>query len=217
MVNPNEMAKEQQQLKNALWPIITLGGILIFFSFYLVATSYYPGGSNFDQNENGFNWLTNYWCELLYTYSKNGHINAARPFALTAMISLTISVGYFWYQFPTKLHITSGLKNTIRYTGVISMLLSSFIFTNFHDGIIYGAVVSGTIAFLGSIYGLYRIGDTRFAMAGLFCLLVILGNNFIYLTGFLIDMLPVFQKITFLITLSWIGLLCLRYYTGKTQ
>lgn len=188
----------------AFKPYIPVSGILLFFFFYLIATQFYPGGSNFDPTEDGFNWQTNYWCELLYEYSKNGHINAARPFALTAMASLTISVGYFWYAYPPLLRASERLTNIVRWSGVSSMFLSSFIFTNFHDSLIYLSVISGSIAYSGLIYSLFASGHRQFGLYGSICLLMVILNNLIYVTQFRIESLPILQKITFLITLSWI-------------
>lgn len=184
--------------------IIPVTGILLFFIFYLIATQFYPGGSNFDPSENGFNWQTNYWCELLYEYSKNGHINIARPYALTAMASLTISVGYFWYAYPQLLVASEKLTNIVRWSGVISMILSSFIFTNFHDSLIYLSVISGSMAYIGLIYVLFRCGHSQYGIYGSICLFLILMNNLIYVVNIGIEYLPIIQKITFLITLSWI-------------
>lgn len=194
-----------------LWPLITWIGIVNFFIFYFIATLYYPGGSNFDQLENGFNWYTNYWCELLYTYSKNGHINAARPYAIVAMISMTISVGYFWYSIPRFLPINHLLQKGIQLSGIVSMIFSSFIFTNFHDALIYISVVTGSISFFGTIYGLFLLHDKRDAYLGLFCLFLIISNNLVYVFSFNLDLLPILQKITFLITLLWIAQLSIRY------
>lgn len=191
--------------------IIPVSGILLFFIFYLIATQFYPGGSNFDPAENGFNWQTNYWCELLYEYSKNGHINSARPYALTAMTSLTISVGYFWFAYPPLLNASEKLSNVVRWSGVTSMVLSSFIFTNFHDSLIYLSVISGSIAYIGLIYSLFTSGHIQFGVFGSICLLLILLNNLIYVTQISIGSLPILQKITFLITLSWILSLSVEY------
>lgn len=205
-------AKTKRPIKKPLlWPLITWLGIVNFFVFYIIATRFYPGGSNFDHLENGFNWYTNYWCELLYNYSKNGHINTARPFAIVAMISLTISVGYFWYSIPKYLPINHLLLKGIQLTGIVSMLFSSFIFTNFHDALIYISVITGSFAFFGTIYGLFRLQDKRDAFLGLFCLVLIILNNLVYVNSFMIDYLPILQKITFLFTLSWIAQLSIRY------
>jgi hypothetical protein len=191
--------------------IIPTAGIIFFFIFYLIATLFYPGGSNFDPYENGFNWETNYWCELLYDYSKNGHINTARPYALAAMLSLTISVGYFWSAYPQLLTASQKLTNIIRWSGMVSMVLSSFIFTNFHDGLIYLSVISGSIAYTGLIYILFRCGHSIRAIFGTICLILILLNSFIYIVESGIEYLPIIQKITFLITLCWIFSLSISY------
>jgi hypothetical protein len=197
--------------------VIPVTGILLFFVFYIISTLFYPGGSNFNQAEDGFNWQTNYWCELLYEYSKNGHINAARPYALTAMASLTISVGYFWFYFPQLLKASEKLCNIVRWSGGVSMVLSSFIFTNFHDSLIYLSVISGSVAYIGLIYMLFRSGHSRYGIYGSICLFLILLNNLIYVVQIGIEYLPIIQKITFLLTLSWILSLSVDHKKLKNQ
>jgi hypothetical protein len=206
-----ERSTYNSQKKQVFFPLITTLGIVLFFLFYVIATTHYPGGSNFDPTENGFNWLTNYWCEMLYEYSKNGHLNTARPYALTAMISLTISVGYFWFSYPKLLSINYGLQEWIRWPGVISMVLSSFIFTNFHDSIIYASVITGSVAYVGLIYAFFKTNKSSFGYFGIVCLSLILLNNLLYVANFNLELLPLLQKITFLLTLAWIFSVSINY------
>lgn len=35
-----------------------------FLLFYVVATFFYPGGSQLDKTASGFSWTQNYWCNL---------------------------------------------------------------------------------------------------------------------------------------------------------
>ncbi|MGB5430515.1 MAG: hypothetical protein WBM94_12640, partial [Eudoraea sp.] len=56
-------------------------GILIFIGLYIYAASLYPGGSQLDSNSLGFDWMNNYWCNLMNENGMNGLENPARPFA----------------------------------------------------------------------------------------------------------------------------------------
>ena len=47
-------------------------GICLFILLYLLATFYYPGGSNVDNRISYFSWQHNYWCDLMAIKSKNG-------------------------------------------------------------------------------------------------------------------------------------------------
>jgi hypothetical protein len=185
--------------------MIILGGILVFILFYFIGTFFYPGGSNFNSNTIGYKWNYNYWCELLGEYAKNGEPNNARPFGFIGMLGLAFGVSSFWYFIPEKILEDDFTMRLTSVTGIVSMILSAFIFTNLHDIVIYGAVVSGSIAFILLFYGIYKSHKRILFFSGLFCLLLIMINCFIYLTNLGIDHLPSLQKFTFLATLLWIS------------
>lgn len=202
--------------RNIFWLTIIIGGIVSFIVFFTIATFYYPGGSNFDPKSAGYKWDSNYWCELLYEYSKNGHINRARPFGFSGMISLSIGVSAFWYTVPRQILTRDNLSLTTSITGILSMLFSLFIFTQLHDLIIYMAVICGTIAFSLLFYGIYKEGLQIYFLTGMGCLLLILLNCFIYITEYWINYLPSLQKATFVLTLLWISSLSLFHHKYKT-
>lgn len=194
----------QKVRQNRHWPILTLTGIAIYIVLYIIATRYYPGGSNFDKKQIGFHWSANYWCELLGEYSKNGFINKARPIALTAMLLLSFSLSLFWIQVPKSLELHKISNRIIQFSGVLSMIFFSLIFTDFHDIFIGLAVFFGTIAFAFTIYGFYQLGCTKIYLFGSICLILVGFNNIIYLFDFQLNYLPNIQKITFLSVLGWI-------------
>jgi hypothetical protein len=185
-------------------PFIVVG-IFLYFVLYIVAAAYYPGGSNFNTHEKGFHILSNYWCELLSKYAKNGQLNKARPFGFVAMLILAFSLSYFWWKIPDLLHLKNWQVLTLRWSGIFSMLFSLLIFTDFHDTVIGASVVLGTLAFLLTIYGLSSNGFSGFATFGTICLLLIFINMFIYLTNQWIELLPITQKATFVLVFVWIG------------
>ena len=185
-----------------------LSGILLFILFFATGTLYYPGGSNFDAHTQGYRWNYNYWCELLGEYAKNGEPNRARPFGFAGMISLSVGVACFWLFVPRSLFKAGIIRNLTTWMGVCSMILASLIFTDLHDLVIYGAVVSGTIAFSLLFRELYRSKKKWLFATGIFCLSLILLNCFIYITNIWIGYLPSLQKMTFLLMLLWIIILC---------
>ena len=186
------------------WPFLTLTGIALYIILYIIATRYYPGGSNFDKKQIGFHWSTNYWCELLGEYSKNGFINKARPFALVGMIFLSLSISLFWIQLPNSLSLTKISNRTIQLCGALSMVFFSLIFTKYHDLFIGLAVIFGAIAFVFTIYGFYKVGYSKIYLFGSICLILVAINNVIYLFDFQLIYLPIIQKITFLSIFGWI-------------
>lgn len=188
-----------------------LFGILVFTFLYLVATLYYPGGSNVDKNAPGFDWLNNYWCDLIGLLAKNGEINLARPIALMAMLILCSSLLVFWYYVP-RLFSESKFNSIIRYTGMSSMTVVFFLFTSLHDVVINIAGAFGITALTGVFIGLYKNNLTKLFGFGVLCLGLMLFNYFIYQTSFLLSFLPVIQKATFILFLLWICLMDIYLY-----
>ena len=210
----------EQRSKIAFWPLLSIGGILLFTMFFLIAAVHYPGGSNVNLSAKGFSWMDNYWCELLGENAKNGLRNLARPYAMTGMIILSISVSIFWWNIPTIVFEKSRLiRGVMRYCGILSMFFSALIFTDWHDGIIYAAVISGAVSFTLLFYELFRNKRDFLSYFGVVCLGFIFMNCIIYISNFGIEYLPLIQKITFAITLTWIILVIihLKKYTNPSN
>jgi hypothetical protein len=191
--------------------VAIVAGILFFVVFFVIAALNYPGGSNFDPYSIGYKWNLNYWCELLGDYSKSGVPNTARPYGFVGMVSLALGVSTFWYAVPKKFHQNHLTGFITSVAGILSMFFSAFIFTPLHDLVIYCAVLCGSLSFVLLFYGIYRTGSKLHFLSGVICLIMIIANCFIYITELGIDHLPSLQKITFLLTLSWIVLISFHY------
>ena len=135
----------------SLSPVI---GILTFVGLYLVATLYYPGGSQADLHSLGFSWANNYWCNLLNENAMNGMANPARPIAITAMIVLCLSLIIFWYYFPKQVGFEKAARLAIQISAAVSMILVILIFTNLHDSLITAASLIGIIPLTGTYLAL---------------------------------------------------------------
>lgn len=180
-----------------------VAGILIFIILYIISTQYYPGGSYTDHTSRGFDWYANYWCDLIREPAKNGETNTARPLALTAMFILCFSLAFFWYYLP-KVFSSYKYNRFINYTGITSMILSFFLFTEIHDAILQLAGALGMLALLISIKGLYENGFYRYSLTGLVCFVFMLFNFYIYKTNQLIYSQAIIQKANFIFFLGWI-------------
>ena len=205
------MQQKTSNINPPFWPKITIGGIILFLLLYFLATKYYPGGSNFYPQEKGFSWSNNYWCELLGENAKNGQNNRARPIALLAMVILTFSISLFWVKLPNLIPMRLWMSRILQISGVISMFSAIFIFSSYHDFYVTISVLFGTLAFSLALYGLYTHHFMRYFNYCVLCLVLIQANNFIYLSSFLIDYLPILQKITFILVFAWIVVLSMRF------
>lgn len=188
-------------------------GTLLFVVLYVVATLFYPGGSQLDKNSIGFSWTNNYWCNLLNENAINGQLNTAKPIAMTGMFVLCLTLSFFWYLFPRHISIGKFAKLAIQISGTLAMLIAFFLFTNIdHDLVTNLASIFGLIATVGTFIGLYKNKWYGLFAFGLFIIFLVGLNNYIYYTKGLIIYLPVIQKISFATFLLWICCVDLNLY-----
>ena len=205
------MSKKIENRKN-VWFLTPVFGTIIFIFLYILATQFYPGGSQIDQNSIGFSWINNYWCNLLNETAINGKINSARPIALTGMIILCFTLSTFWFLFPRNLNIRKSTKNIIQLSGILSMIIAMFIFTKYHDIITNLASLFGVIALIGAFIILYKIKWNGLFRFGIINLFIVGINNYVYYNKELIIYLPVIQKLSFVSFLIWICFISINLY-----
>lgn len=197
------MKKFNTQLTPILY-FIPFVGIAIFIALYCYATTLYPGGSQSDLTSEGFSWLHNYWCNLLNEKGMNGELNQARPYAITAMFFLCISLSVFFIQFAKFYANSKTWRLLIQVNGICSMLFALLIFTSYHDLMTTLSSIFGIIVVIGIIKGVYSSKQSIYQKSGLLCMLLLGMNNFIYYTEYYLVILPLLQKLTFAFVLLWI-------------
>lgn len=190
--------------------LVPLVGILVFVSLYLAATHYYPGGSNADRTHKGFDWLNNYWCDLIAWNAKNGERNEARNIALSATVILFSSISLFWFKLPSFFGESRLNRLFIQYTGMAAMSILVFMYTKRHDEVILIGGSLSSIPLAGTFRELYLNRLRKLFVLGMICLAFILLNFFMYLTEWHIRLLPVIQKFTLLLFLVWIFLITMN-------
>ena len=196
---------EQLNKPKSIYVLIPIFGTVIFLVLYIIATLLYPGGSQVDKNSIGFSWINNYWCNLLNENAVNGQFNSAKPVALTGMFILCLTLTFFWFIFPKQINVGKSLKLIIQISGALAMIVAFFLFTSINHNIITNLASSfGAIATVGTFIGLYKNNWRRLFLFGLFNILLVVLNNYVYYNKDLIIYLPVVQKITFATFLLWI-------------
>lgn len=203
--------KDLKLRKNKLIFLLPIAGGILFLFFYYIATFNYPGGSQADKAGKGFSWMHNYWCNLLDETAVNGALNPGRPYAMAGMLVLCLSLGWFWYCFALYIPLKKSYRISMQLSGALSMCIAFFIFTSLHNSIINAAAIFAVIALAGTLIGLYKMKWWKLFAFGLFNLLLIVINNWLYYGGGLLY-LPVVQKITFGLFLLWVCLICFRIY-----
>ncbi|MEL6811559.1 MAG: hypothetical protein AAFP76_09515 [Bacteroidota bacterium] len=179
-------------------------GILVFMGLYFYASTLYPGGSQNNVNSVGFDWVHNYWCNLMNLQGINGQPNPARPIAITGMVILCTSLALFFIQFANKVATVRSWKVIIKLFGIISMVLAVLIFTRYHDLMTTLSSVFGIFVVIGVIWEIYKSNMPYFKISGLLCILLLIVNNYVYYTQHGIEYLPLLQKLTFVFVLAWI-------------
>lgn len=209
-----ELAKQSNKLAHIVL-LFPIAGIVLFVIIYIIATLLYPGGSQADVHSIGFSWMHNYWCNLLNDQAMNGQPNPAKPMAITGMMVLCFALSVFWFMVPDYFIIGTVAKLTIQIAGIASMLIALFLFTSLHDVVTILASCMGVIAMTGLYIGLYKSKLYKLFGWGIFNLLLVLINNYVYYTSGMILYLPVIQKLTFASVLAFISCICIHLYQHR--
>ncbi|RYY59624.1 MAG: hypothetical protein EOO05_12670 [Chitinophagaceae bacterium] len=178
-------------------------GIIIFIVVYVIATRYYPGGSDFDRFSKGFDWLHNYWCELLATNTKTREVNTARPIAIGAFILLDVTLTMCWLQASFLFSRASAFRWLVIICGVLSGISMCFLSSPSHDLVINITGGFGLTALVLVLAGLRKRKFQVAFYAGIACIFLFFLNTYIYYTGNWFNTLAVVQKISFAAFLSW--------------
>jgi len=196
-----------------IWILTPLIGNFLFIILYVIAAVFYPGGSNTDKTSTGYNLTENYWCNLLNEKAINGELNTAKPVAVIAMIILCISLSSFWILFPVVTQLKKSTGLLIQVAGIISMLTAFLLLTNVdHDIAVNTSSSFGFIAMAATIMALRQLKWNKLFLFGLFNILLILLNNYLYHGGHM-TYLPIVQKFSFLSFLIWFSLIDLKLYS----
>jgi len=189
-------------------------GIILSILLLLVATLYYPGGSQYDKTSIGYDWKNNYLSNQFSEKAVNGFYNAFRFWGISGMLFLCLSFALFFIEFSKKIP-SKGSAKIIRYFGVGAMLFAFLTVTPYHDTMI---TIASTLALISMFYitvYVFKSGLFFFKILSLVCLLVLYCCNYVYYTQNYLEFLPVLQKFSLFTTIIWI--LFLQYFTTVTD
>ena len=155
-------------------------GIICFVLLYLYSSTLYPGGNQADLHSTGFDWTHNYWCNLMNESGMNGVKNNARPFAIAALIILCVGIVAFIINFASAFCSSAVRRNILTGAGIVSMILAGLIFTKHHDLMIILSSFFGLIVVFLIALELSKTNLVLYKLTGIFCLILLGTNNFIY-------------------------------------
>jgi len=185
-------------------------GIIISIFLLVIATLYYPGGSQFDKTSIGYDWKNNYISNLFGEKAVNGSDNASRFWAIGGMMFLSTTFAIFFIEFSKKIP-AKGAAQVIKYFGAGAMLFTFLIATPLHDKMI---TIASTMTLISIFYITVFVLKSRlhlFKFLCVACLLVFYCSLYIYYSGTYLKFLPIMQKVTFGSTI--ILILGLEYFT----
>lgn len=116
----------------------------------------------------------------------------------------------FWWQFFYYAGFSKAPRAVITGCGAVAMGLDMFLSTAEHDVLVTLSSALGFIAMAFTFAGLLRLKWHGLFRLGILNMLLVLLNNLCYYTPSLIYLLPLVQKITFLLILVWVCLICFR-------
>lgn len=179
-------------------------GILFFILLFFYSTTLYPGGSQANLNSEGFDWVNNFWCNLMNEKGINGQPNPARPYSIFAMTYLCLSLMIFFIRFSEVFSKNKRWSQIIKIGGILSMVSAIFISTKYHDLMTIISSSFGLFVVIGIIKEIYQSDLSIYKITGVVCLVLLGVNNYIYYSNNFIIWLPLIQKFTFIIVLAWI-------------
>ncbi len=202
--------------RTTLKQLLPTAGICLFFVLFWYSTTIYPGGSQSDFRAEGFAWRHNYWCELMNSKAMNGKTNPAMPYAVAGIVFLSIGLAGFFYMLPAFCSCRPEEVFTARYAAILATGCASLLFTDYHDLMLAGFSIFTLITLLAGLTILYNNKLKKFCIAGIAALLMIQANNLMYYLRLRVDLLPLVQKATIILTLLWILIMNL-YFVFKSQ
>lgn len=194
------------------YTLIPVTTILVFAVCYVLAALQYPGGSGMYPNSTGFSVRFNYLCDLLDAETYNGALNSGKSWAQLGLSVLCLGLMYLWLKIPLLLKSSLWRIKLMYSSALMALGTTSFLLFAEHDVTVRIAGLFGVIAVFLATQGLWYARSFRLAWWGICCLLILMLNYVMYETGGFYEVLPLFQKVTFIIFLGWFSALNLQIY-----
>ena len=175
-------------------------GVLISAVLVVVAAVGYPGG---------YAWFDQSISSLFQPVALNGSANTSRFLAALAVIIFCSSIAIIFNIIAgcgaSRLH-----RKIIQIAGIGSMVYTALVVTPMHDVLIGVALLFFVAAMLAIFHSLYL--QRRFEMlgTGIACLALTLSNATMYYGEMLYGFLPIVQKVSLVLWVTWLFGLALK-------
>lgn len=190
--------------------LLPLVGIVLSLPLFALAAASYPGGNDGDAAAEGFRFTENYLSALFQPKAINGAANAARKFAVPAMLMLSVSMAFMFWAVSRRCE-RRATRKTIEIFGIGSMVYTFLgVNTPMHDLLVVIAAAFYGIAAIGMLQMLHAAQRRRGVLGGLLCLALLLALAAMRHGNVLPELAPLTEWLLFA---SGIGWLALVYYS----
>ena len=192
---------------------LTLIGIVLGIVLLVVATFYYPGGTDDNPASVGYEWKNNYITNLLNPQALNGMANTARPWAVAGVFCLSAAFGVFFIRFSERIPIKSA-ANVIKYVGTAAAFCAFLtIIPSLHDKMVLFSGVMTLLVFFYITVFVFQSKLLFWKVYSVVALATLYFATFMYFGGVLLAYLAIMQKVVHLLKFVWI--VGLEYGTDK--
>lgn len=183
---------------------LPLIGILISVLLFVVAATYYPGGTLESAELAGYDWTRHYISTLFAATALNGVANPARYFAIPAMLFYSISIAMVFKSVSLK-SPSKAVQKTIEIGGIGSMVYAFLaVATVMHDLLVSIALLFFLAAFFATLRMLQAGRQTMLILFGMASLALLAVCAVMYYGNVLMGALPVAQKLAFVVCTAWL-------------
>jgi len=190
--------------KRTLILLIPILGICLYFILFIYSASKYPGGSRMNPDYLGFDWIHNYWCDLMAKKSYNGLKNLARPSAVAAWIIVCLSILFVFWKAVNQFYPTGKWRTIFKTTSILTVIIGILSATDHHDLAVAVCFPFGAITAIGLTKGLLKSDMTIYKNTVWLCLIFLSISFFLYFTNTGLQYLGVLQKIAIAMTMCWL-------------
>jgi len=192
------------QLLKRSTPYFPIIGLIGFSLLFLMATSKYPGGSIHDMAAKQYSYFHNFICDLMSLNLPEGAVNDARPIAVIAHLMLSFAMISFFYILPEIFVRQNANTRFIRGVGMLSMLVFTFMFTDYHDLVVLIFSPLTVLALVPFFIELLKYDHKPLKYLAYTCLCLSILVFLSYVTKIGIYYAPMLQKITFVFDSIWV-------------
>lgn len=185
--------------------LLPLFGLAASLPLFLLAAAHYPGGNDRDPAAVGFRFTENYVSALFQPLAINGMENAARPYAVPAILLLGASMAYmFWAVSRTT--EARATRKTIEIFGIGTAVYTVLgVNTPMHDLLVVIAAVFYAIAALAMLrllHGAQRGWAMALGVLSLGCLAALAAMRH---AGFYPALAPITEWTLFALAALWLA------------